>query len=62
VISTTQEILPDNTQNSQQTEIYAPAGIESTIPTSEWPHIQTGHLQLLVRAIKDFFSVNNVIL
>jgi hypothetical protein len=62
VIRTTQEILPDNTQNLQETEIYAPAGIEPEIPVSEWPHIQTGNLQLLVRAIKDFFSVNNMIL
>jgi hypothetical protein len=32
-----QSPLPDNTQNSQQTDIHAPAGIEPAIPAKERP-------------------------
>jgi hypothetical protein len=52
----TQKPLPDNTQNSQETEMYATAGFEPAIPVSEQLHNQTGSLQLLVTAIKFFFS------
>jgi len=38
MISPTQRSLPDNTQQSQETDIYAPAGFEPTIPASERPH------------------------
>jgi len=34
----TQRPIPDKTQNSQETEMYAPAGFEPAIPTSERPH------------------------
>jgi len=37
MISPTQRLLPDNTQESQETEIRAPTGFESAIPASEWP-------------------------
>jgi len=36
----TQRPLPDNTQNSQETEMYAPAGSEPAISASERPHTQ----------------------
>jgi len=29
--------LPDNTQQSQETDIHAPSGFEPAIPESEWP-------------------------
>jgi hypothetical protein len=51
----TQRPVPATTQNSQETEMYVPAGFEPAIPASERPHTQTGSLQLLVTAIKGFF-------
>jgi len=36
VISPTQRPLPDNTQQSQVTDIHAPGGIQTLNPTSEW--------------------------
>jgi hypothetical protein len=38
VIGPTQIPLPDNTQNSQDTDIHAPAGLEPAILASERPH------------------------
>jgi hypothetical protein len=35
VINSKQRPLPDNKQHSQETDIYAPAGFEPTIPASE---------------------------
>jgi hypothetical protein len=37
VIGSSQRPLPDNTQHSQQTNIYAPAGFEPTLLTGERP-------------------------
>jgi hypothetical protein len=37
VISPTQRPLPDDTQNSLETDIHAPRGFEPTIPASERP-------------------------
>jgi hypothetical protein len=37
VISPSQRTLPDITQYSQETDIYAPAGFEPTVPASERP-------------------------
>jgi len=37
VVSSLQRPLPDNTQHSQQTDIYAPAGFEPTISAGERP-------------------------
>ena len=36
-ISSSQWLLPDNTQHSQQTNIYAPVGFETSIPASQRP-------------------------
>ena len=37
MISPTQRPLPKNTQHSQETDIYAPAGFEPIIPASKGP-------------------------
>jgi len=37
VISPTQRTLSDDKQNSQETDVHAPAGFESKIPASERP-------------------------
>ena len=37
VISPSQRPLPDNTQNSQETDIHAPVGFEPIIPAGERP-------------------------
>ena len=37
MISSSQRPLPDNTQQSQETDIHAPAGFEPTIPGRKWP-------------------------
>jgi hypothetical protein len=48
VIGPSQRPLPDNTQHSQQTDIYTPTGFEPAIPASERPqnyaldHVTTG--------------------
>jgi hypothetical protein len=41
VISPTQRFLPDNTLQSQETNIHAPLGFEPTYPTSERPQTHT---------------------
>jgi len=40
VIGPSQRHQPDNTQRSQETDVYAPAGFECAIPASEelWAH------------------------
>jgi len=49
MISPTQKSLPDNTQQSQETEIHAPAGFEPTVPASERP--QTDALEGMATGI-----------
>jgi hypothetical protein len=39
VISSSQRPLPDNTQHSQQRDIHAPVGFETTISAGERPQI-----------------------